>query len=108
MYITHVEPEMADLINIVIPKIMNEWMYIAYYMRYDLPIITSIKQKERENPKKCCEDFFVDWLTTDNGAKAGPKTWKTLLNVLKEIKDIAADIKEDITKDVLQLKPRKK
>ena len=107
MYTTHVEPEMQDLMKIVIPRVMNEWKYIAYAMRYGLAIIGSIKEKGRENSKKCCEDFFVDWLTTDNGAKAGSKTWATLLDVLKEIDDIAADIKENITKEVLQLKLKK-
>ena len=102
-YITHVEPEMFDLIKIVIPKIMNEWMYIAFAMRYDDAVIISIKEKGRDDPKKCCEEFFMNWRTTDNGAEAGPKTWSTLLDVLEQVDDIAVDIKNDITKKVLQL-----
>ena len=98
---------MFDLVNIVIPKMMNEWMYIAYAMRYDLAVIRSIKENGGDNPKKCCEEFFMNWLTTNNGAEAGPKTWLTLLDVLKEIDDIADDIKEDISKEVLQLKLKK-
>ena len=107
MYITHVEPEMFDLKKIVISKIMNDWMYIAYAMHYDLAVITSIKEKERDDPKKCCEEFFLNWLTTNNGAEAGPQTWSTLLDVLEQVDDIAADVKEDITKKVLQLKLKK-
>ena len=103
-YITHVEPEMFDLIKFVIPKIMNEWMYVAYAFRYDLATIRAINEKEGANPKRCCEEFFKDWLTNDRGARAGPKTWSTLLSVLREIDDIAADIKEDISENVLQLK----
>ena len=102
--ITHIEPEMFHLMKFVIPKIMNEWVYVAYAFRYDLATIQSIKQNGRQNPKTCCEEFFTDWLSTEHGAKAGPKTWSTLLDVLKQIDDIAADIKEDITKEVLQLK----
>ena len=102
--ITHSEPRMFDLTKIVIPKIMNEWEYIAYGFYYDLAIIKSIKDKERENPKRCCEEFFKDWLTTDHGAEAGPKTWSTLLDELKQIDDIATDIKEGITEKVLLLK----
>ena len=52
---------------------MNEWEYIAEVLRYDLATIKSIKDKEREDPKKCCQEFFKDWLMTNNGAKAGPK-----------------------------------
>ena len=97
---------MFDLIKIVIPRIMNEWEYVAYGFRYDLATIESIKEKGREKPKKCCEELFKDWLRTDHGASAGPKTWSTLLDVLKEIDDIGADIKDDITMNVLQLKSK--
>ena len=96
---------MFDLIKIVIPEIMNEWEYIAYALRYNLATIKAIKEKERGDPKKCCEEFFKDWLTTDNGAKAGPKVWSTLLNTLKEINEISADItKNIIAKVAKQLK----
>ena len=102
--ITHSEPDMLELTQFVIPKIMNSWEYIAYGFRYDLATIKSIKDRERGNSRTCCEELFIDWLATDNGAKAGPKTWSTLLDVLKQINDIATDIKEDITKKVLLLK----
>ena len=65
------------------------------------------KTKERDDPKQCCQEFFTDWLTTNHGAGAGPKTWSTLLDVLKTIDDIAADIIEDITKEVQQLMSKK-
>ena len=97
---------MFDLIKIVIPKIMVKWEYVAHAFHYDLPTVISIKQKEREDPKECCWEFFTDWLTTNHGARAGPKTWSTLLDVLKTI-DIAADVIEDITEEVQQLKPKK-
>lgn len=95
---------MFDLITIVIPKIMCEWEYIAYALRYDLATIKAIKEKKREDPKKCCEEFFKDWLTTDNGANAGPKVWSTLFRILKEVNEISAEITEDIIVKVTQLK----
>ena len=94
---------MFDLIKIVIPKIMNEWECVAYAFRYDIAIVKAIKQKERESPKECCKEFFTDWLTTNHGAAVGPKTWSTLLDVLKNIDDIAVDTVENITREVLQL-----
>ena len=94
---------MFDLMKIVIPEIMNEWEYIAYALRYNLATIKAIKEKKREDPKKCCEEFFKDWLTTDNGAKAGPKVWSTLLNTLKELNEISAGITENIITKVKQL-----
>ena len=96
IHITLVEPEMFDLVKIVIPKIMNEWEYIAEALRYDLAIIEAIKESEREDPKKCCRELFMDWLSTNNGAKAGPKVWSTLLDVLKEVDEIPPGNMEDI------------
>ena len=98
-----VEPEMFDLLKIVIPKIINEWEYIAEALRYDLPTIRAIKEKGGDDPKKCCRELFKDWLTTNNGAKAGPKVWSTLLNVLEQVDEISADVIEDIIVKVKQL-----
>ena len=95
---------MFDLTKIVVPKIMNDWQYIAEALRYDLSTIKAIREKARDDPKKCCREFFMDWLMTNNGAKAGPKVWLTLLDALKEVDDISSDIKEDIIAKVKQLK----
>ena len=94
---------MFDLTKIVIPKIMNEWEYIAEAFRYDLATIKAINKKGRADPKKCCREFFKDWLMTNNGAKAGAKVWSTLLDTLKQIDEISTDIVEDITEKVKQL-----
>ena len=64
---------------------MNEWEDIADALHYDPPIIKEIKDKEHEGPKKCCREFLRDWLMTNNGAKAGPKVWSTLLDALKKL-----------------------
>ena len=95
---------MFDLQKIVISRIMTEWEYVAEALRYDIPTIKAIKEKERGDPKKCCREFFMDWLETNNGAKAGPKVWSTLLDVLKEVDAISADITEAIIAEVKQLK----
>ena len=94
---------MIDLKKIVISRIMNEWEDIADALRYDLATIQAIKDKEHGDPKKCCREFFRDWLMTNNGAKAGPKVWSTLLDALKEADEISADITEDIATKVKQL-----
>ena len=95
---------MFHLSKIVIPKIMNQWEYIAEALYYDLPIIEAIKKKGKEDPKECCREFFKDWLTTNNGAEAGPKVWSTLLDALKAVDEISTDITEDIIEKVKQLK----
>ena len=94
---------MLDLTKIVIPKIMNEWKYIAEALYYDLARIIAIREKNREDPKKCCRELFEDWLMTNNGAKAGPKVWSTLLDALKKVDEISVDIIEDISAQVEKL-----
>ena len=94
---------MRDISKIMIPNIMNQWEYIAEALYYDLAIIEAIKVKEGRDTKKCCREFFKDWLMTNNGAKAGPKVWSTLLDTLKEVDEIAADITENIIAKVKQL-----
>ena len=101
--IIYAVPEMFDLSKIVIPNIMNHWEYVAEAFRYKLPTIAAIKEKEHGDPKKCCREFFKDWLTTNNGAKAGPKVWSTLLKVLKEIDEISCDTTKEIITKVKQL-----
>ena len=94
---------MFDLTKIVIPKIMSKWQYVAEALRYDLEIIQAIKEKERGDPKACCREFFINWLTTNNGAKAGPKQWSTLINILKEVDEIPTDAVDEIIAKVKQL-----
>ena len=96
---------MFDLTKIVIPKIMNEWEYIAESLRYDLFIIKTIKERAFGDPKKCCRELFKDWLTTDRGAKAGPKVWSTLIKAIKDTDEISADVIENIIVKVKQLEP---
>ena len=91
---------MADINNIVIPRIKAEWEDVAYALRYKISTVKAIKTNN-ENPKKCCQELFVDWLSTDHGVT--PKTWSTLLEKLKEVEDLAAatnDIMKDLQKSV--------
>ena len=98
------EPEMFYLMKIVIPKIMNEWEYVAEAFRYDLAIIEAMKEKRDGDSKQCCREFFKDWLTTDHGNRVGPKVWSTLLDILNKVDEISAEITEDITTKVKQMK----
>ena len=93
---------MIDLQSIVIPKIMNEWEYIANALYYDLPIIKVIKEGRNGHPKLCCYEFFKDWLMTKHGTRAGPKVWSTLVDAMKQIDEISNDTIEEIVKRVIE------
>ena len=104
MYLLRVVPEMFDLTKIVIPKIMKEWEFIAEAFHYDIATIEAIKERGHGDPKQCYREFFKDWVKTEHGAKAGPKVWSTLLDTLKEVDEVSADITKDICTKVKQLK----
>ena len=73
---------MKQLNNIVFPKIAVKWRRFAYSLEFDSGIINTIDVKYRNYAEECCEEVFRDWLSLDHGI--GPRTWSTLLKVLKE------------------------
>ena len=91
---------MHDLNRIVVSNVSAEWEDIAYALQYDIHTVKHIRNKHKENPKKCCKELFEDWLATDNGAK--PKIWQTLLDKLKEIEDLHS-ITDDIIKKLIEM-----
>ena len=94
---------MFDLTKIVIPKIMTEWEYVAEAFRYSIQDIRGIREKGHGDLKKCCREFFIDWLDSNHGAKAGPKVWSPLLDTLKVVDEIADETVEEITAKVKEL-----
>ena len=90
---------MSALQTIVTPEVCHKWSEIAIQLDFSLPRRKTIKDKCREDPEKCCTEMFDYWLSTDDGVK--PKTWKTLLYVLRNMKLTAA--LENIEKGLQQL-----
>ena len=76
------EPNMRNLIKVVIPKVKAEWEELAYCMTYEIGEVNAFKRDSR-NVQECCRKLLEDWLSTDHGPV--PKTYKTLLNRIKEV-----------------------
>jgi len=89
---------MGDLNTIALPKIQVHWKDVAFALRYKIAAVDNIEAKSQD-PRKQCQDFFHDWLQTSNGARAGPKTWETLLNAIKKVVELAR-AREDILKEL--------
>ena len=79
---------MHDLNTIAVPKISGVWADVAYALCYDISTVKQIRSRHNENPTRCCKELFEDWLSTSNGAT--PKIWQTLLDKLKELKEVDA------------------
>ncbi|XP_065907695.1 uncharacterized protein [Dysidea avara] len=94
------EVKMKHLNSMVIPKVAAQWRVIADYLEYDPSMIQVIDQRWRD-PILCCQDLFRDWLGTNHGV--GPKTWTTLLSILKQIRQLIA-IAEGIENELAELK----
>ena len=90
---------MRDLNKIVVPKVAAEWKDVAFELEYEIFVVKQISGKHKEDPKKCCQELFMDWLETSNGVK--PKIWQTLLDKLKEIEELHS-ITEDIIEKLIQ------
>ena len=82
---------MWELTEIVVPNVMAKWERLAYCMRYKYRAVEAFR-KDSQDLKECCMKLFGDWLETDNGPV--PKTYQTLLNCIKKIKDLEAASKE--------------
>ena len=87
------EPQMLKLKTFVIPKIMDHWKNVALQsLCYDASKIETIEKRHTDDPKECCLDLFLDWLTTENGIT--PKTWEKLITQLREVEELADEVEE--------------
>ena len=91
---------MGDLISIVVPRINADWEDVAFALRYEIPAVKFIRSKHNNDPKKCCKELLMDWLTTNNGI--GPKVWSTLLDKLKNVGELTA-AREEIRKELIEM-----
>ena len=88
---------MRLLIKFVIPRVAFMWRTVADFLDYDINITEGIAEKYKEDPNKCCDGLFRDWLSTNHGVSS--KTWGTLMTRLKEIDQLAVAV-SDIEKDL--------
>ncbi|XP_065908551.1 uncharacterized protein [Dysidea avara] len=85
-------PTMKCLHQLVIHKVAAEWKTIADFLDFESSTINIIQDQCRENPTKCCTELFREWLHTDLGLK--PKTWSTLFDALKNVKQLTTVAEE--------------
>ncbi|XP_065900602.1 uncharacterized protein [Dysidea avara] len=100
--IVNSEPEVIDLRQIVVPRVYAHWRDVAFALYYKITTVNGIEAKHKKDPEESCKGLFEDWLSTNNGERAGPKTWATLLGAIEKVKKLAKARKE-ILKEVAQL-----
>jgi len=87
-----IEPEMATLIKVVVPRIAARWETVAHFLKFEISRIEIIKKQHPNDPEESCTKVFTHWLSTDDGVR--PKTWETLLKTLNEIKQLTSATEE--------------
>ena len=76
---------MWELNKIVIPKILDQWKYLAYCMRYNTSEVEAFV-REGKDDHESCKKLFIDWINTDR--HPGPKIYETLFKYFKEIENL--------------------
>ena len=81
---TDQRPKLKDLNKYVIPHVGPKWedLGIELELDGDGQLLDEIKRDRRGDEEKCCLDVVKKWL---QGAGVGPKTWRKLLECLREI-----------------------
>ena len=82
------EPNMKWMHKLVIPEVSYCWRTIADFLEYPIAKKKEIEERQRADPYNCCAELMEDWLTSDRGVT--PKTWHTLVSVLKEIGQLSS------------------
>ena len=76
---------------------------MADYLEYPVAKKREIEERQRGDPYKCCTELMEDWLTSDRGV--APKTWLTLVSVLKDIQELStSSIEQSLLKEGLLCK----
>ena len=89
---------MYELMEIVAPMIMDKWEQLAYCMRYKIGQVNAFR-RDSHDCKESCMKLFSNWLST--GHDCAPKTYQTLLNYIKKVKDFAA-VSKEIEKELIK------
>jgi len=93
---------MWQLNKIVVPQVMAHWKDVAYNsLHYDVMKVKAIREKHNEDPKKCCQELFEDWLSIQT--EVSLKTWEEFIEQLKEVDELTKSI-DIIIKKLLSIK----
>ena len=94
---------MKHMHELVIPKIFAHWKKVAMSLNYSQDIIEMMDDKWKGvNAIQCCEDILRDWLCAIDEPDVDSHSWETLINTLKQIKQLTAPARQ-IEKDVEKL-----
>ena len=85
------KPNLKELWKYLIPHASGIWEDLGIELNRDEDgtILDKIRRERGDNESKCCLDVVKAWL---QGAGEEPKTWKTLMDCMREIQGAEAAI----------------
>ena len=86
--------------KLVIPEVSYCWRTIADFLEYPITKKKEIEERQHGDPYHCCAELMEDWLTSDQGVM--PKTWHTLVSVLKEVGELSSSSVTSIEQRLLE------
>ena len=89
MFVLLLAPDMHKLNKIVIPRIKSEWKKVAYSMEYKIHDVDAIEKECHHVLEDCCQHLFSKWLRTKLH-----RTWRELLDYIKDVDDLVAAAEE--------------
>ena len=66
----------------IIEQVQSDWKELVDYFKLPMETVEKEMAKPGWTPKDACRNVFVTWL---QGQGRSPKTWATVIDVLKEI-----------------------
>ena len=92
----NVEPLMGHLVSFVTPSIKAQWEDFAYVLLIrDSETVEAIKAECGNDSVACCRRVFKHWLSS---SPQSHKTWSTLLEKLKQLRELTRGREEIIKK----------
>ena len=77
-------PELAALQEHVVPFVAAQWEAVADYLLVLYEKRAAIAASERGRVEVCCRELFNQWLQQLQGTGKSPRTWGSVLDVVRE------------------------
>ena len=77
---------MAELLEIVIPLIKEEWEEVASHLNFDIDSIYAIGEKYNNDFHMCCRELLKIWLKSEHGMCF--KNCYMLLRVIEKVPNL--------------------
>ena len=77
-------PLATDIIKALNHQLDAKWRHFGIFLGIDYQLMETIETRKRGNPEDCMLDLLGKWTSNQAGTGALPRTWKTVVEAVKE------------------------